>query len=205
MSKELITKLRDTASKGISVWGDLQIEAADAIEAQETKIALQKGLIDGLLIVKREIANERETLAARVAELEDELGSSTVYTLNELQAKICGLAGERDRLAVLRQAIAQPEQVPAWQDISIALPATGIPVLADIGEKYPLRACWIAKFTQEIGASDFNGDDDYDEATDTAYWPEGWYELNRFEETHWFVDVPVKNWAPLPAAPEVKP
>ena len=40
-----------------------------------------------------------EALQARVAEIEDELGSSAVYTLNELQAKVCGLAGERDRLA----------------------------------------------------------------------------------------------------------
>lgn len=99
---------------------------------------------------------------------------------------------------------AQPAQVPAWQPIESGFPATGIPVLADIGEKYPIRACWIAKFTQEVGASDFEGDDDYDEATDTTYWPEGWYEWNRFDETHWLVDKPVKNWALLPAAPEVK-
>ncbi len=98
---------------------------------------------------------------------------------------------------------AQPAQ-PAWQPIETGFPATGIPVLADIGEKFPIRACWIAKFTQEIGASDFDGDDDYDEKTDTSYWPEGWYEWNRFEETHWLVDKPVKNWVLLPAAPEVK-
>jgi len=67
MSKELIERLRDTASKGVSVWGDLQKDAADLIEAQKTKIALQKGLIDGLLIVKREIGNEREALAAELA------------------------------------------------------------------------------------------------------------------------------------------
>ena len=106
-------------------------------------------------------------------------------------------------MKVYEQA-AQPAQVPAWQPIESGFPATGIPVLADIGEKYPIRACWIAKFTQEVGASDFEGDDDYDEATDTTYWPEGWYEWNRFDETHWLVDKPVKNWALLPAAPEVK-
>lgn len=32
MSKELIARLRNTASKGISVWGDLQMEAAKEIE-----------------------------------------------------------------------------------------------------------------------------------------------------------------------------
>jgi hypothetical protein len=31
--KNLVEKLRYTSSKGISVWGDLQMEAADAIEA----------------------------------------------------------------------------------------------------------------------------------------------------------------------------
>lgn len=35
MTKELIEKLRGTASKGVSVWGDLQMEAADAIERLE--------------------------------------------------------------------------------------------------------------------------------------------------------------------------
>ena len=51
--------------------------------------------------LKRALKAEDEcrALQARVAELEDELGSSTTYTLNELQAKVCGLAGERDRLA----------------------------------------------------------------------------------------------------------
>ncbi len=33
--KELTTRLRDTASKGVSVWGDLQMEAADTIERLE--------------------------------------------------------------------------------------------------------------------------------------------------------------------------
>ena len=32
MTKELIERLRDTASKGVSVWGDLQMEAAKEIE-----------------------------------------------------------------------------------------------------------------------------------------------------------------------------
>lgn len=30
--KDLINRLRDTASKGVSVWGDLQMEAAKEIE-----------------------------------------------------------------------------------------------------------------------------------------------------------------------------
>jgi hypothetical protein len=34
----LIERLRETASKGVSVWGDLQKEAADTIEAQAAEI-----------------------------------------------------------------------------------------------------------------------------------------------------------------------
>jgi hypothetical protein len=44
---------------------------------------------------------------------------------------------------------------------------------------------------------------DYDEATDTTYWPEGWYECNENEETHWQVHEEVTHWMPLPAAPSV--
>jgi hypothetical protein len=32
LTKELLERLRDTASKGVSVWGDLQMEAAKEIE-----------------------------------------------------------------------------------------------------------------------------------------------------------------------------
>lgn len=85
-----------------------------------------------------------------------------------------------------------------WIPTADRMPPSGTPVLADTGHKHPIRACWIAKFSEEVGASDFDGDEDYDEKTDTSYWPEGWYEWNRYEETHWRVDVPVTHWMPLP-------
>lgn len=90
-----------------------------------------------------------------------------------------------------------------WQPIETA--PNNVPVLADIGKKYPIRACYVAKFSEEIGASDFQGDEDYYEKTDTTYWPEGWYEWNQFEETHWLVDAAVLAWMPLPSPPESKP
>ena len=41
----LINRLRETASKGVSVWGDLQMEAADRIEELEAENArLRKAL-----------------------------------------------------------------------------------------------------------------------------------------------------------------
>ena len=36
--KELIEQLRDIASKGVSVWGDLQMEAASTIERLENEL-----------------------------------------------------------------------------------------------------------------------------------------------------------------------
>lgn len=79
------------------------------------------------------------------------------------------------------------------------MPPNGTPVLASIGERmYPIRACWIGKFSEAIGESDFDGDEDYDEKTDTSYWPPGWYEWNYYEDTHWRVDATVTHWMELP-------
>lgn len=36
---DIVRRLRKTASRGVSVWGDLQIEAADTIESQAARIA----------------------------------------------------------------------------------------------------------------------------------------------------------------------
>lgn len=85
-----------------------------------------------------------------------------------------------------------------WIPTADRMPVSGTPVLADTGRKHPIRACWVAKFSEEVGASDFDGDEDYDEKTDTSYWPEGWYEWNRYEDTHWRVDETVTHWMPLP-------
>ena len=100
--------------------------------------------------------------------------------------------GFRDGQAV------QAAVAAGWVNLPGTLPEPGNPVLLDIGKKYPIRAMWVPKFSEEVGASDFDGDEDYDEKTDTSYWPEGWYEWNRYEETHWRVDVPVTHWMALP-------
>ena len=78
-----------------------------------------------------------------------------------------------------------------------ALPEPGTPVLLDIGKKYPIRAMWAAKHTVEAADDDTDWAE-YDEATETYYCPEGWYEWNEFEETHWAVDEIPSAWTPLP-------
>jgi hypothetical protein len=71
-------------------------------------------------------------------------------------------------------------------------------VLLDIGMEYPIRAMWAAKHALEVGMEDDSGFGEYDEATDTYYCPEGWYEWNEHEETHWAVDETPTAWCELP-------
>lgn len=60
--------------------------------------------------------------------------------------------------------------------------------------KYWARAMWVPKFTREDTGS-YEGASDYNEANDTYYWPEGWYEWNHSEEIHWLISEPVILWA----------
>jgi len=115
-------------------------------------------------------------------------------------------AAWRDRAALGRPAI-EPVSV------SERLPEPGIKVLAHYfnshGKSRTVCARWIpAKF--ESGDSDVYDDDflEYDEESDTFYWPEAWYEeienwddygsvkINEGEVTHW---QPLPHWAlPVP-------
>ena len=96
---------------------------------------------------------------------------------------------------------AQPEgaqQPGAWVPLPGTLPDPGKPVLLDIGDKYPIRAMWAAKHTLEVGMEDDSDFGEYDEATDTYYCPEGWYEWNEYEDVHWHVDKTPVAWRELP-------
>lgn len=58
-TEEIIKRLRETASKGVSVWGDLQIEAANEIE---------------ILTAEREAyASAMDRMKARLAVLEKQV------------------------------------------------------------------------------------------------------------------------------------
>ena len=87
--------------------------------------------------------------------------------------------------------------VGGWIALPGTLPEPGTPVLLDIGKKYPIRAMWAAKHTVEAADDDTDWGE-YDEATDTYYCPEGWYEWNECEETHWAVNATPSAWTPLP-------
>ena len=88
--------------------------------------------------------------------------------------------------------------VGGWIALPGALPEPGVPVLLDIGKEYPIRAMWAAKFTLPVSLEDDSGFGEHDERTDEWYCPEGWYEWNEHEETHWRVTETPRAWAPLP-------
>ncbi|HZF69839.1 hypothetical protein [Sulfuricurvum sp.] len=60
-----------------------------------------------------------------------------------------------------------------------------------------IRAVYYPKFHMECNG-DFDGDVDYDEEKDEYYWPEGWYEWNAVEDTHWLATKKAKLWMHIP-------
>lgn len=105
------------------------------------------------------------------------------------------LAGVKDSLTV---ALAVPQ---GWIPVSERLPEPGRPVLLDIGKKHPIRAMWAARFTLEAGDDDPDWGE-YDEDGDMYYCPQGWYEWNEHEDTHWRVHADPIRWAELPQPPK---
>ena len=66
------------------------------------------------------------------------------------------------------------------------------------------RAVHVRKHEINVHDMSFDGDTDYDDSTEEEYWPEGWYEWNRYEETHWSLgETTITHWMPLPNPPEV--
>lgn len=94
-------------------------------------------------------------------------------------------------------ALTAPAAVDGWQDLP-KLPEPQMPVLLDIGKKYPIRAMWVEAKTLPAGGDD-DGFGEYDEADDEWYCPAGWYEWNEHEERHWSVSAKPLRWMALPA------
>lgn len=56
----------------------------------------------------------------------------------------------------------------------------------------------------EVNCEDmgYEGDGEYDEETDSYYWPEGWYECSsENEDTDWALGAKITHWMPLPPLP----
>ena len=116
----------------------------------------------------------------------------------ELWIDACPHCG-KPRMHATQAAHPSPPEgmVGGWVALPGTLPEPGTPVLLDIGKQYPIRAMWAAKHTVEAADDDTDWAE-YDEATETYYCPEGWYEWNEHEEIHWAVRTTPCAWAPLP-------
>lgn len=77
------------------------------------------------------------------------------------------------------------------------------PVFATNGKEV-FRASYVAKHAIRTEDMPFDGDCDYDEETCSEYWPEGWYEWNACEETHWKLGGRnyITHWMPIMPLPE---
>jgi len=96
-----------------------------------------------------------------------------------------------------------------WISVNDRLPETVmkafklVPVLATDGKEVA-RAVYVRKHTISTDDLSFDGDAEFDEESDSGYWPAGWYEWNRYEETHWLIEAQITHWMPIPPQPEVK-
>lgn len=92
-----------------------------------------------------------------------------------------------------------------WADVAQGLPEPQMPVLLDVGGKYPLRAMWVEPKTLELGIDQDETAGEYDEATDTYYCHSGWYEWNQHDEVNWRVTATPLRWMHLPITNGDKP
>lgn len=108
-------------------------------------------------------------------------------------------ARSRCALELLDRIRAAPPtaQAEGWTKLPGQLPEPGMPVLLDIGKKYPIRAMWAAKHTVQAADDDTDWGE-YVEEDDMYYAPEGWYEWNQCEDNHWRVTETPRAWMPLP-------
>jgi hypothetical protein len=115
--------------------------------------------------------------------------SSIEMQIAEFEAALA----ERDR------RIAELEAWLNWIPVTERMPAPNTPVLV-LATRSNLsfcwmRAVWVPKYFHEDIHFECEGDLDWSEDGERAYWPEGWYEWNNHEETHWLIDDPVTHWA----------
>ena len=124
-----------------------------------------------------------------------EEGDPDMVFLDRLEA--CQYCEDDDPPKPLYLAAPPTAQAQGWTKLPGQLPAPGMPVLLDIGKKYPIRAMWAAKHTVQAADDDTDWGE-YVEEDDMYYAPEGWYEWNQCEDNHWRVTETPRAWMPLP-------
>ena len=97
---------------------------------------------------KAAVCTELRRQHARIAELESELEA---IGAGGVSGPLMGIA-------------AQPTaQAEGWTRLPGTLPEPGMPVLLDIGKKYPIRAMWAAKHTVQAADDDTDRGEDVEE------------------------------------------
>jgi len=186
-----------------------ELRLADELEAEfaQGRISNHTG---------RKAATELRSLHTRIAELEAQLEAIGAGAGSEPIAwLVCTEEGDPDMVFLSQHEAQQyledderptplythpsPTEgmVGVWISVDERLPEPGVPVLLDIGEKYPIRAMWAAKHTVEACDDDTDWGE-YVEEDDMYYAPEGWYEWNQCEDNDWRVTETPRAWAPLP-------
>ena len=94
-----------------------------------------------------------------------------------------------------------------WIKCSERMPTPGVKVLAFVQKEREGRNPWTSRIRATYAApktleqADEADGGEYDEATDTYWCAEGWYENNEYDEINWMVLDPVTHWMPLPDPP----
>lgn len=85
------------------------------------------------------------------------------------------------------------------------MPQPEKPVLAWDGQQW-VRAIWVPKHSKEQGYDDGGDFTEYNDADDTYYWPQGWYELQTHggDEMLWYITGGATTWQELPPAPTLR-
>ncbi len=139
--------------------------------------------------VRENGGNERDALNIALARLKS-LSQTLERVLEESEQRqqaLDNLLGEVSRMKPV--------------SVSERMPPSGKLVLAsgvnELGKKRTLRAMYVPRYTMEVECEGDYEAEEYDQ-DGNCFLKEGWYEMNEFEDTHWYVSFPITHWKELP-------
>jgi hypothetical protein len=132
---------------------------------------------------------------------------AAIRCINKLTEDVYFMELADSTISQIEAALAEPVAPTGWQLVSDDGKPNGVVLVAYTPTEFPkkqiiVRACYFGKFQEESGS---DGEwYEYNEADDTYYIPEGWYECisNWDEYSSIKIHGEVTHWMPLPAAPK---